>query len=180
VKATSTLVLALIGSDRPGLVEALSDTVARHGGSWLESRMAHLAGKFAGILRVEVPDAARPALETDLESLTARGLRVVVEASAADAAPPPASRLLELELVGHDRPGIVREISQALATRGVNVEELVTDCVSAPMSGELLFRARARLRAPMAVALGDLTAALEAVAHDLMVDVALGEAHQDE
>ncbi len=180
MSATITLVLALIGSDRPGLVEALSDAVARRGGSWLESRMARLAGKFAGILRVEVPDAARAALEADLASLEACGLRIVVEASADAATPLPVSRLLDLELVGQDRPGIVREISQALASRGVNVEELVTDRVSAPMSGEALFRAHARLRSPTAVALNDLTAALEAVAHDLMVDVALGEAHQDE
>ncbi len=180
MNATKNLVLVLIGPDRPGLVEAVSEAVVRHGGNWLESRMARLAGQFAGILRVAVPETARAALEVDLGALQSRGLRIVVEASAAEAAPAPASRMLDLELVGHDRPGIVREISQALARRGVNVEELVTECVSAPMSGELLFRARARLRSPLTVAVSDLTAALEVVAHDLMVDVALGEAHQDE
>ena len=50
------LVLTLIGSDRPGLVEAVAEVIAGHGGNWLESRMAHLAGKFAGILRVEIPE----------------------------------------------------------------------------------------------------------------------------
>jgi glycine cleavage system regulatory protein len=179
VNVTTTLVLTLIGSDRPGLVEAVSETVARHGGNWLESRMARLAGKFAGVLRVAVPEANAAGLEADLSGLGAQGLRVLVEASP-DAVPAGPSRLLELELVGQDRPGIVREISQALAGRGVNVEELTTDCVSAPMSGEQLFRARARLRAPLSLAITDLTAALEAVAHDLMVDVALGEAHHDD
>ena len=51
------LVLTLIGPDRPGLVEAVAEVIAGHGGNWLESRMAHLAGQFAGILRVEVPGA---------------------------------------------------------------------------------------------------------------------------
>ena len=46
------LVLTLIGPDRPGLVEAVAEVVAAHGGNWLESRMARLAGKFAGILRI--------------------------------------------------------------------------------------------------------------------------------
>ena len=49
------LVLTLIGPDRPGLVESLAKRVTAHGGNWVESRMAHLAGQFAGILRVEVP-----------------------------------------------------------------------------------------------------------------------------
>ena len=51
------LVLTLIGADRPGLVESLAKRVAAHRGNWVESRMAHLAGQFAGILRVEVPAA---------------------------------------------------------------------------------------------------------------------------
>ena len=49
------LVLTLIGPDRPGLVEAVAQPIAANGGNWLESRMAHLGGKFAGILRVDVP-----------------------------------------------------------------------------------------------------------------------------
>ncbi len=44
------LVLTLIGPDRPGLVEAVAEPIAAHGGNWLESRMAHLAGQFAGIV----------------------------------------------------------------------------------------------------------------------------------
>ena len=41
------LVLTVIGKDRPGIVELLSQIVAAHEGNWLESRMAHLAGEFA-------------------------------------------------------------------------------------------------------------------------------------
>ncbi|MBN2193238.1 MAG: glycine cleavage system protein R [Polyangiaceae bacterium] len=179
MNTTKVLVLTLIGPDRPGLVEAVSETVARHGGNWLESRMARLAGQFAGILRVSVPEGKASVLEADLGGMDTHGLRILVQGSV-ESPPDVPSRLLDLELVGQDRPGIVREISQALAGRGVNVEELVTDCVSAPMSGEQLFRAHARLRAPRELAIADLTTALEAVAHDLMVDVALGEAHSDD
>ena len=72
-----------------------------------------------------------------------------------------------------DRPGIVREIARALAARGVNVEELRTHTSSAPMSGEALFHARARLRIPSDASLDTLRATLEAIAHELMVDVSL-------
>jgi glycine cleavage system regulatory protein len=167
-----SLVLTLLGPDRPGLVEALAALVARHGGNWLESRMASLAGEFAGILRVEVDAADSPALETALRSLEIdHGLAILVkEGRGRELAVGP---LLALELVGTDRPGIVREISQALAAKGVNVEDLETEITSAPMSGETLFRARALLRLPPETAEEDLQQRLEAIAEDLMVDIDL-------
>jgi glycine cleavage system regulatory protein len=168
-----SLVLTLLGPDRPGLVEALAGLVARHGGNWLESRMASLAGEFAGILRVEVDAEAAPALEAALRALqTDQGLAIVVKDAGSHAARD-AAGLLALELVGQDRPGIVRQVAQALAAKGVNVEELETELVSAPMTGEPLFRARALLRLPSGAPQEDLQARLESIAEDLMVDVTL-------
>jgi glycine cleavage system regulatory protein len=173
------LVLTLIGNDRPGLVEAVAGIVAGHGGNWLESRMTHLAGKFAGILRAEVPpEKVTSALEA-LAGLEARGLRVVAETvprgGAAGAASSGAPRTMELELVGLDRPGIVREIAQLLAQNGVNVEELATNRKSAPMSGETLFEAHARVQVPSGADVVSLRTALERLASDLMVEVTLNE-----
>ena len=48
--------MTLLGTDRPGLVRVLADLVANHGGNWLDSRMARLAGQFAGIVRIECPE----------------------------------------------------------------------------------------------------------------------------
>jgi glycine cleavage system regulatory protein len=166
------LVVTLLGEDRPGLVERVAQPIAAHGGNWLESRMAHLAGQFAGILRVEVPEGSAPALVEALRRLRAEGLEVLVAPSPASA-PVPARQLLELDLVGTDRPGIVREIARALAEEQVNIEELVTDRSAAAMSGELLFRARARVLVPAGADLGQLRARLERVASDLMVEVKL-------
>ena len=169
-----SLVLTVIGPDRPGLVDALSSAVAAHGANWLESRMARLGGHFAGLLRVSVPDAQSEALRRALRALESEGLRVL--ALAGDAPEPdPNDRALALELVGLDRPGIIREVSRALALRGVNVEELDTCCESAAMSGETLFRARARLRAPAASSLEELRATLEKIAGELMVDLSLDD-----
>src|SRR5262245_61001321 len=124
------LVITLIGPDRPGLVETVATTVADHHGNWLEGRMAHLAGKFAGILRVEVPADRVPALQAALAKLEGRGLKVVAEPGGAGGEG--GSRTMEVELLGLDRPGLVREISGLLAARRVNVEELSTDVYSAP------------------------------------------------
>jgi glycine cleavage system regulatory protein len=133
--------------------------------------MAQLAGQFAGILRVEVPDAKAGALVEALRRLEGRGLRLVVEA--VPAAPVAERRLMELDLVGLDRPGIVREISHVLAERGVNIEELVTDRTTAPMTAELLFRSHAHLHVPASVDPAELRASLERVASDLMVQITL-------
>jgi glycine cleavage system regulatory protein len=170
-----TLVMTLMGADRPGLVEQVAALVAQHGGNWLESRMAHLGGQFAGILRVAVPAEQQAALQSALQQLGQAGLQVVFYAESAGEAGAAAGRLMRLELVGQDRPGIVREISRVLAAHGVNVEELETGCESAPMSGEVLFRAQAQLSVPAACDLGALRAALEKIAADLIVDLQLRE-----
>jgi glycine cleavage system regulatory protein len=168
------LVITLIGPDRPGLVEAVAAAVAENGGNWLEGRMAHLAGKFAGILRVNVPSERAGDLQTALSKLQTRGLKVVAEAGgeAADTT----FRPMDVELLGLDRPGLVREISSLLAARRVNVEELTTDVYSAPMSGDTMFRARARVHVPPEVDEHELRESLERLAGDLMVEIRVADA----
>jgi glycine cleavage system regulatory protein len=167
-----SLVLTVIGPDRPGLVERLAQIVARHGGNWLESRMAHLEGQFAGLLRVQLPATGVEELRGALLDLEDDGIRIVLSESAAPTGESTAPRV-SLELVGHDRPGIVREISAALAVRGINVEEFESRCTSAPMSGEALFHARAQLRVPDGQTLEEVRTTLEKIANELMVDVTL-------
>jgi glycine cleavage system regulatory protein len=168
----NSLVMTILGPDRPGLVEALAKLVAAHGANWLESRMAHLAGQFAGIVHVQVDEAHADQLVAALGRLQAEGLTVIVHQ---ETARPTAGKYapLRLELIGHDRPGIVHEVTRLLAERQVNVEEFQTQCMTAPMSGESLFRATAILRLPLGLATDQLQQALERIAHDLMVDIRL-------
>jgi glycine cleavage system regulatory protein len=169
-----SLVVTVIGKDRPGLVESVSAVIEEHGGNWVESRMSRMAGQFAGILRASVPAARADALSEALEALRSDGLRVVIERGVEDAVEE--GHVIVLELIGSDRPGIVHKISEALAARGVNVDELNTECDGAPWSGDTLFKAMARLRAPKTLDLDQLRESLEAIAGDLMVDISIGEA----
>jgi len=173
------LVMTVIGQDRPGLVESVARLVAEHGGNWLESRMSRLGGQFAGILRVEIPAEREAALVASLKKLDACGLAVVVSQ---DQAPLPTvgGKLRALEIVGHDRPGIVRQIAQALARHNVNVEDLETERSSAAMTGEILFKASAKLNIPGSCDLAALRQELEKIAADLIVDISLGEVSQAE
>lgn len=164
------LVLTVIGADRPGLVEKVAGLVAQHGGNWLESRMCRLGGQFAGIVRIVVATAGQGTLTAALKELAVQGLKVEVYADTAVVELPRES-LARLELVGQDRPGIVRQVAAALAAHGVNVEELTTECVSAPMSGETLFKAGAKLHVPAGCDVAALRRELERVASDLLVDI---------
>ena len=162
----ASLILTVIGPDRPGLVSSLSQAVAARGGSWLESRMARLAGQFAGIVLVDAPEA----LLQDLRDLEREGLRIVGEV-AGGGQPAEAGERLALEVVGNDRPGIVRDVTRILADSGVNIEELTTDVEAASFSGGMLFRATALLRAPNANSVDAVRFGLETLGNELMVDI---------
>lgn len=169
----TSLILTLIGPDRPGLVSAVSACAGAHGANWMESRLARLAGQFAGVVRLEVDAAAADGLERGLLGLGEEGLKLaVVRTDVAAAAQP---HLARLELVGHDRHGIVRDISAVLARHGVSIDALETACESASMSGEPLFRARAELAVPAGVVLTAVRSDLEALANELMVDLEFEE-----
>jgi glycine cleavage system regulatory protein len=168
------IVLTVISPDRTGVVESIARAVADHGGNWLESRMCRLGGEFAGILRLEIPADKKSALLDALQKLQQNGLQIVIRADQ-PAAVAVAGRQTRLEIVGSDRPGIVREITCALARAGVNVEEFTSEVVSAPMSGETLFKAAARLQLPGPCDLATLKKDLEKIAADLLVDVSFEE-----
>jgi glycine cleavage system regulatory protein len=170
----SSLVLTVIGADRPGIVEQLSDQVLAVGANWEESRMARLAGQFAGLLRVSVDTDQADRLAAGLRALSSADLTIVVERSGdVDAG---RSVSLTIEIVGNDRPGIVRDISHVLARHGINIEELETSVTSAAMSGETLFRARARVRLPQTRTVEEIREILEALADNLMVDLVFDDA----
>lgn len=165
----NTLVLTVLAPDRTGLVELLAQRIAAAGGNWEESRMARLAGQFAGILLVTCDAARSDELAAAMRSLESAGLQVTARVTA-NPTPAPGPTI-QLALTGSDRAGIIRDVSRVLAERGVNVEELESEVSSAPMSGEPLFTARARLRVPPTLALADLRASLEKLAGELMVDL---------
>ena len=168
-----SLVFTAIGPDRPGIVDELSSAVAANGGNWLESRMARFCGQFAGIVRIQYDQSQAEALFDALQTISDLS---VVTTKPEDQCPLPAETVT-LELIGVDHPGIISEISRALAERSVHVEKLHTECISAPMSGDPLFKASAELGLPEELEMEDLKGHLEQIAADLMVDLNLNEGH---
>ncbi len=169
------LVLTVIGDDQSGLVDALSGVVADHEGNWDTSQMARLAGKFAGIVLISVPDQKVAGLLESLAPLKNQGLLDITASDANAESAEVGSTVLSLELLGPDHPGIIHDISHALATLGVSIEELSTETFSAPMAGGQLFRATAKLRVPSGLTLEDLYETIDKLADELLVDIELHE-----
>lgn len=163
----SVLVLTISGADRAGLVETLAGVIAAHHGNWEQCRMAHLAGRFVGLLQVSVPGDQQQELEVALRTI--KDLDVLI--AAGEISEPESLRQFDLEVVGTDHPGIVRDVFKALAAANVNVEELSTSTISAPDSGVMLFEAKARLGCGPDVDREEIRIQLEKIAQDIMVDI---------
>jgi glycine cleavage system regulatory protein len=168
------LVMTIIGKDRTGLIETLARHIADNKGNWLESRMCRLGGEFAGILRVQVPEENEKKLIQAFREMHSGGLTVIIRPDEAAASTGP-TKSASLSLIGQDRPGIIYQISSALANQNINVEELESERFSAPMSGEMIFTAMARLQIPESCAMAELRKELEAIGGELMVDISFTE-----
>src|ERR1700761_5769182 len=164
----TAVILTVAGSDRPGLTRALADAVHAAGGNWLESHLARLGGRYVGSVLVDLPEGAQGALEAAARHIDAEGLAVTVLAAVEQ--PAPSGTMLRLELVGQDRPGIVREVTGVLAGLGINIEDFATGVETGAQSGLPLFRATARLLVPAGISTEAVGAALEAISGEIMVD----------
>lgn len=168
------MVISIIGEDRPGLVELLAKLIRQHDGNWLESRMANLSGKFAGIIRIAIPAANVQAFSSTLAELDTFGIRRAVEITDAPQ-PHPEHSVFRLDVIGHDRPGIVQEVASALAARGINVMEFDSEITNAAMSGEPLFQAEAILHVPSSNDIDSLCEKLDLIADELLLEYTLEE-----
>ncbi|WP_132992456.1 glycine cleavage system protein R [Gordonia zhaorongruii] len=164
------LVLSVIGDDRPGLVSALADAVAQQGGNWERSQLAHLAGKFAGIVVVAVSADRADGLigaVTGLDGL----LEVAVHSG--DTATPREDTWtpITIGVLGNDRAGIVHELSTALSASGVSIEKMTTGVREAPMAGGMLFEAELDVWVPPGADTTGIRDELERIAAELLVEI---------
>jgi len=169
-----SIVISVLGNDSPGLVKSLSKIIVAHKGQWIESKMTSLAGKFAGILRVDLPANELENFKQELLNAKQLGLRVLFE-EVSENANKVIQNQFEIELIGQDQPGIIHRISSALAQINANVDELETEIIEASMSGEHLFKANIKVHISANVPVREIRAILEELANELIVDIELVE-----
>ena len=168
----ANLVLSVIGSDRPGLTQALAAAVLSAGGNWLESHLSRLGGLYVGSVLVEAEDLE--ALRAAVQAVDAQGLEVRIVPALE--APEAGGAEVLFTLVGQDRLGIVQQVTAVLSRLEVNIETFETRISAEPHSGGALFHLDARLRLPPALTAPDVQTALEAISAEIMVDISLGPA----
>lgn len=175
-----SLVLSILSDDKPGVVEALANVVAARGGNWMESSMSHLAGKFAGIVQISLPETEVADLQEQLVTLEkSHGIQVLV-AKVIENAGETAPKTLHFSLMGNDRQGIIKELSQAFSRYHINLEELHTSFTSMPWSGDPMFTAHGVLQIPADVDIDELEEQLEKISDLLGVDIELSESAETE
>lgn len=167
----TTLILSVIGSDRPGLTQALARAVLSAGGNWLESHLSQLGGLYVGSVLVELDHDRVEALREAVSAVDAEGLEVRI-APTVDS-PRIDGELVRFSLVGGDRPGIVHQVTGVLSGLGANIEAFDTRLSVEPHSGGPLFHMDARLRLPPTLKAEAVQAALEAISGEIMVDISL-------
>lgn len=122
--------IVAIGRDRPGIVAAVTKALFEQGCNLADCSMTMLSGQFAMIMLLEAPDALtlqdldralRPARRELELSIT------VHEAIAATGHSP--QRPFVISLYGADHPGIIYRVASELASRKVNITDLVSRIV---------------------------------------------------
>ena len=170
-----TLVITVLATDRPGIVNTLSEILVSHNANWIDSRMANLADKFAGLVQVDVPEDQLEGLKLQLQALHSADNQLNILMEEANAQDNAEQRELSLELIGADRPGIIDDITGTVAKLNVNITQLETEQREASMSSEILFYANMKLGLSPSISNDDVQDALEAMQDQLMVDINFSE-----
>ncbi|MFT6898305.1 MAG: glycine cleavage system regulatory protein [Paraglaciecola sp.] len=163
------MIFTLVGKDKRGLIESLAQTVFDLGGNWLGSNFSYMAGHFAGFVEIRLPQerhsellqrfAEHPDLSINL--LAGHDDSIVTD------------KMAQIDIIGNDRPGIVQELTAILSRFNINILTFDSSCVSAPNWGAQLFKAKALIAVDEAFQLDELRYALEDLADDLVVDIAI-------
>ncbi|MBN9177212.1 MAG: amino acid-binding ACT protein [Microbacterium sp.] len=167
------LVLTVVGDDRAGLVSALAERVSAAGANWEQSELAELAGAFAGIVLVSVPDDRVAELTASLRSLDGLLNVAVHSGSAVEGRQSEQARTLEITVLGNDRPGIVRDVTSAIAAHALSIDTFRSRTLEAPMAGGTLFEATAGIQLPHDADATQIARALEALAGEIQVDLTI-------
>lgn len=161
------LVLTVIGEDKIGLIEQLSNVLLKNNASWLASNLSHLGGYFAGVVEIEVPENHLAELTKDFSELQELKVELHDERETVTTE----TQELEFVITGNDRQGIVQELSSIITHKGASILRFTSSRQSAPNWGGGLFHAIAKVSLPVGMNADVIVDALEELASDIVVDL---------
>lgn len=162
-----SLVITIMGKDKPGLVDALAKCIYKHQGNWQGSSFAHMAGLFTGFVEVHVAEDKQSELIDALNGITDLSVQSVVAAAERTSF----DTTLSVNIMGNDKTGIVQELTSVLNQFNLNILSFNSTCQSAPNWGSLMFKADVIIAVPQPFDDDALQDALEALANDVVVEI---------
>jgi glycine cleavage system transcriptional repressor len=172
VKERDYAVLSALGSDRVGIVDDITAILTERRCNVEESRMAILGGDFAVIMLVS---GERGAINSLLPEFPKIGERLGLRLEGRRTAAPRSEGGLPyvIESVSLDTPGIVHSISALLRRENINIVDLETATVPAPLTGAPMFLMKLRIALPSGIRIASLKREVERLAEEQDLDIKL-------
>ena len=171
------LILTAVGPDQVGLVEKISEFIARHSSNIEDSKMAVFCGEFALIILISGEGGSLHKIANHYHELEIEtGLAIAIKTPTSRK---PAESFLPYTLTAScmDHPGIVYQISGILSSFGINIESMETKTYAAPVSGTPIFRLEAEISVPTKSNINALRERFAAIQKDENIDIELSLVH---
>jgi glycine cleavage system transcriptional repressor len=137
-------VLVATGSDRPGVMDELSQFLLTCGGNITDSHAVNLRGQFAMLLLLRCEHDALEAIRQGLPSLVDKGIRAELKPASGTPAVEAATFPYRFVARGKDQAGVLHRVSHLLRVLKINIDNIETHVT--PGSGE--FEVRLDLSVP--------------------------------
>ena len=171
------LILTAVGPDQVGLVEKISQFIARHSCNIDDSKMAVFCGEFALIFLISGESGNLAKIANDHDQLEIEtGLTISIKTPATRK---PVESFLPYKLTAScmDHPGIVHQISAVLSSLGINIEAMETKTYAAPLSGTPIFRLEADISVPTETDMNSLRQRFADIQKEENIDIELSLVH---
>ena len=160
--------VTLTGPYQPGVMNRLAALTHQYQGKWLSNKMANLEGRFAAIIKIELPSINTADLKKALADLPDIDATFHPKTSR-DSAP---RHPVELKIDARDQPGLVNEITKVISAQDICIDRMSSHRISVPETGSTVFTAELSLTLPAHLGVDAVVADLEALYPHLIVRIA--------
>ena len=167
----NSLIISVVGSDRPGIVSEISGIITSHGGNVEESRMTRLGSDFTIVMLVTVDSKWEESLVVTLQAI--KELSIMTKATESNTVITGVN--CQISLNGADNEGIVNVISKYLSKKSMNILDMETHISNAPVTGTPLFNLMAITTIPSNIDLSEIQSDLSLIAQKLGVEITVNQ-----
>ena len=167
------LVITALGSDRPGIVNELTQGIAEMDCNIEDSRMSVLGGEFAIMLLVSGNWNTIAKLEDQMPTIGQK-LEMNITCKSTEARQHASSLVpYTADVIAMDHPGIVNNLANFFSERSINIEDLETSNYAAAHTGTPMFSVHIEVGVPSEQSIADLRESFMDFCDNLNLDAVL-------